>query len=59
MAREKESERDKKSSEADHLMHQHHRFANSVAMPGLLTKHYHDQGKYPEDRDHCSDQHSQ
>jgi hypothetical protein len=31
-AREKEAERDKKSAEADHLMHQHHRFANSVAL---------------------------
>jgi Domain of unknown function (DUF4337) len=32
VAREKEAERDKKSAEADHLMHQHHRFANSVAL---------------------------
>lgn len=32
VAREKEAERDKKSAEADHLMRQHHRFANSVAL---------------------------
>jgi hypothetical protein len=32
VAREKEAERDKKSAEGDHLMHQHHRFANSVAL---------------------------
>ena len=29
---DKERERDGKSAEADHLMHQHHRFANSVAL---------------------------
>jgi Domain of unknown function (DUF4337) len=32
IAREKELERDRKSAEADHLLHQHHRFANSVAL---------------------------
>jgi hypothetical protein len=31
-AREKEKERDEKSSEADHLIHRHHGFANSVAL---------------------------
>ncbi len=30
-AREKEKERDARSAEADHLLHQHHRFASSVA----------------------------
>ena len=30
-AREKESERDARSREADHLLHQHHRFASAVA----------------------------
>jgi len=30
-AREKERERDERSREADHLLHQHHRFANAVA----------------------------
>jgi len=32
LARKKEQERDVKSTEADHLLHQHHRFANSVAL---------------------------
>ena len=32
VAHEKETERDKKSAEGDHLMHLHHRFANSVAL---------------------------
>src|ERR1700674_1726209 len=32
VARDKERERDRKSAEADHLLHQHHRFANSVAL---------------------------
>jgi hypothetical protein len=32
LARTKEHERDVKSAEADHLLHQHHRFANSVAL---------------------------
>jgi hypothetical protein len=32
IAHDKEHERDRKSAEADHLMHQHHRFANSVAL---------------------------
>jgi hypothetical protein len=32
VAREKERERDRKSAEADHLLHQHHRFADSVAL---------------------------
>jgi hypothetical protein len=31
-AREKEKERDERSAEADHLLHQHHRFANAVAL---------------------------
>jgi len=31
-ARERESERDRASAEADHLLHQHHRFANAVAL---------------------------
>jgi len=31
-AREKEAERDRKSEEADHLMHRHHGFADSVAL---------------------------
>jgi len=31
-ARELEKERDAKSAEADHLLHQHHRFANAVAL---------------------------
>jgi hypothetical protein len=31
-AQEKEKERDEKSTEADHLLHRHHRFANSVAL---------------------------
>jgi hypothetical protein len=31
-AREREKERDEKSREADHLLHQHHRFANAVAL---------------------------
>ena len=31
-ARAKEQERDAKSAEADHLMHRHHGFANSVAL---------------------------
>jgi ABC-type multidrug transport system fused ATPase/permease subunit len=31
-AQEKEKERDEKSAEADHLLHQHHRFANAVAL---------------------------
>ena len=31
-AREIEAERDAKANEAGHLLHQHHRFANSVAM---------------------------
>jgi hypothetical protein len=30
-AREKEAERDARSREADHLLHQHHRFASAVA----------------------------
>jgi len=30
-AREKEKERDARSAEADHLLHQHHRFASAVA----------------------------
>ena len=32
VARNKERERDQKSAEADQLLHQHHRFANSVAL---------------------------
>jgi len=32
VAQEKEKERDDKSSEADLLLHQHHRFANTVAL---------------------------
>jgi len=32
VAHDKERERDRKSAEADHLMHLHHRFANSVAL---------------------------
>jgi hypothetical protein len=32
VARQKERARDKASAEADHLMHQHHRFADSVAL---------------------------
>jgi hypothetical protein len=32
VAREKERERDEKSLEADHLLHRHHRFADSVAL---------------------------
>jgi hypothetical protein len=32
VAREKEHERDRKSAEADRLLHQHHRFADSVAL---------------------------
>jgi hypothetical protein len=31
-AREKEKERDEKSTEADHLMHKHHKLANAVAL---------------------------
>jgi type II secretory pathway pseudopilin PulG len=31
-ARDKEHERDSKSAEADYLLHQHHRFADSVAL---------------------------
>jgi ABC-type multidrug transport system fused ATPase/permease subunit len=31
-AEEKEKERDEKSAESDHLLHQHHRFANAVAL---------------------------
>ena len=31
-AKEKEAERDAKAAEAAHLIHQHHRFANSVAL---------------------------
>ena len=31
-AGEKEKERDEKSAEADHLLHEHHRFANAVAL---------------------------
>jgi hypothetical protein len=31
-ARELEKERDEKSAEAEHLLHQHHRFANAVAL---------------------------
>ncbi len=31
-AREKEKERDQRDHEAEHLLHQHHRFANSVAL---------------------------
>jgi Domain of unknown function (DUF4337) len=31
-AKEKEHERDKRGEEAEHLLHQHHRFANSVAL---------------------------
>jgi hypothetical protein len=31
-AEEKERERDAKSAEADHLLHQHHHFANAVAL---------------------------
>ena len=31
-ADEKEKERDARSTEADHLLHQHHRFANAVAL---------------------------
>jgi len=31
-AKEKEQERDRKSAEADLLLHQHHRFANTVAL---------------------------
>ena len=32
LARDKEHERDRKSAEADELLHQHHRFADSVAL---------------------------
>jgi hypothetical protein len=32
VAHDKERERDRSSEEADHLMHQHHRFADSVAL---------------------------
>ena len=32
VARAKERERDEKSQEADHLLHRHHRFADSVAL---------------------------
>jgi hypothetical protein len=32
VAHEKERERDRKSADADHLLHQHHRFADSVAL---------------------------
>ncbi len=32
LARDKERERDEKSHEADHLLHEHHRFADSVAL---------------------------
>jgi NAD(P)-dependent dehydrogenase (short-subunit alcohol dehydrogenase family) len=32
VARQKERVRDQKSAEADHLLHQHHRFADSVAL---------------------------
>jgi len=32
VARDKERERDEKSREADHLLHRHHRFADSVAL---------------------------
>jgi hypothetical protein len=32
LAEEREKERDEKSAEADHLLHTHHRFANSVAL---------------------------
>jgi len=32
VARARERERDEKSSEADHLLHRHHRFADSVAL---------------------------
>jgi len=32
VARDKEHERDQKSAEADHLLHEHHRFADSVAL---------------------------
>ena len=32
LAREKEHERDRKSAEADQLLHKHHRFADSVAL---------------------------
>ena len=32
VARDRERDRDLKSAEADHLMHQHHRFADSVAL---------------------------
>jgi hypothetical protein len=31
-AREKEKQRDERSEEADHLLHQHHRFASAVAL---------------------------
>jgi hypothetical protein len=31
-AREKEHQRDERGAEAEHLLHQHHRFANSVAL---------------------------
>jgi len=31
-AREKEKERDQRDHEAEHLLHQHHRYANSVAL---------------------------
>ena len=31
-AQEKEKERDEKSTEADHLLHRHHRFADAVAL---------------------------
>lgn len=31
-AEEKEKERDEKSTEADHLLHEHHQFANTVAL---------------------------
>ena len=32
LARDKEHQRDRKSTEADELLHQHHRFADSVAL---------------------------
>ena len=32
VARQKERERDTKSADADHLLHEHHRFADSVAL---------------------------
>jgi protein required for attachment to host cells len=31
-ARDKEHERDRKSAEADQLLHEHHRFADSIAL---------------------------